>query len=42
LQERKTFGDGLTEADKDLEILSCDAFSEGGETEPNSKSVSVS
>ena len=28
LQERKTFGDGLTEADKDLEIASCDAFSE--------------
>ena len=42
LQERKTFGDGLTEADKDLEILSCDAFSETGETESNSKSVSVS
>ena len=42
LQERKTFGDGLTEADKDLEILSCDAFSEDGETESNSKSVSVS
>ncbi len=28
LQKRKTFGDGLTEADKDLEIASCDAFSE--------------
>jgi nifR3 family TIM-barrel protein len=27
LQKRKTFGDGLTEADKDLEIASCDAFS---------------
>lgn len=26
LQKRKTFGDGLTEADKDLEIASCDAF----------------
>jgi tRNA-dihydrouridine synthase B len=26
LQRRKTFGDGLTEADKDLEIVSCDAF----------------
>ncbi|HMS39976.1 MAG TPA: tRNA dihydrouridine synthase DusB [Pyrinomonadaceae bacterium] len=26
LQARKTFGDGLTEADKDLEITSCDAF----------------
>ncbi|MGI8469317.1 MAG: tRNA dihydrouridine synthase DusB [Pyrinomonadaceae bacterium] len=28
LTERQTFGDGLTEADKDLEIVSCDAFSE--------------
>ena len=28
LTERETFGDGLTEADKDLEIASCDAFSE--------------
>jgi len=28
LMTRKTFGDGLTEADKDLEIASCDAFSE--------------
>jgi len=28
LTERQTFGDGLTEADKDLEIDSCDAFSE--------------
>ncbi len=28
LSTRKTFGDGLTEADKDLEIASCDAFSE--------------
>jgi tRNA-dihydrouridine synthase B len=28
LTTRKTFGDGLTEADKDLEIASCDAFSE--------------
>lgn len=28
LTKRKTFGDGLTEADKDLEIMSCDAFSE--------------
>ncbi len=27
LTERETFGDGLTEADKDLEIASCDAFS---------------
>ncbi|MBS1793405.1 MAG: tRNA dihydrouridine synthase DusB [Acidobacteria bacterium] len=27
LAERQTFGDGLTEADKDLEILSCDALS---------------
>ncbi len=27
LQQRRTFGDGLTEADKDLEIASCDAFS---------------
>lgn len=27
LHDRKTFGDGLTEADKDLEISSCDAFS---------------
>lgn len=26
LQKRKTFGDGQVEADKDLEILSCDAF----------------
>ena len=26
LQARQTFGDGLTEADKDLEIVSCDAF----------------
>lgn len=26
LQQRQTFGDGLTEADKDLEIASCDAF----------------
>ncbi len=26
LTQRKTFGDGLTEADKDLEITSCDAF----------------
>jgi tRNA-dihydrouridine synthase B len=28
LEQRQTFGDGLTEADKDLEIASCDAFSE--------------
>ncbi len=28
LTDRKTFGDGLTEADRDLEIISCDAFSE--------------
>ncbi len=28
LAEKETFGDGLTEADKDLEIASCDAFSE--------------
>jgi tRNA-dihydrouridine synthase B len=28
LTENQTFGDGLTEADKDLEIASCDAFSE--------------
>lgn len=28
LTEKETFGDGLTEADKDLEINSCDAFSE--------------
>jgi nifR3 family TIM-barrel protein len=28
LQKRKTFGDGLTEADKDLEIASCEAFTE--------------
>jgi tRNA-dihydrouridine synthase B len=28
LTQRKTFGDGITEADKDLEINSCDAFSE--------------
>jgi nifR3 family TIM-barrel protein len=41
LQERQTFGDGLTEADKDLEILSCDAFSEDGETSANSKTVSI-
>lgn len=27
LTQRQTFGDGLTEADKDLEIDSCDAFS---------------
>ncbi len=27
LQQRQTFGDGMTEADKDLEIDSCDAFS---------------
>jgi nifR3 family TIM-barrel protein len=27
LSERNTFGDGLTEADKDLEIDSCEAFS---------------
>jgi nifR3 family TIM-barrel protein len=27
LQERQTFGDGLTEADKDLTIDSCEAFS---------------
>src|SRR5215210_1141717 len=27
LTERQTFGDGLTESDKDLEIDSCDAFS---------------
>jgi len=27
LTERQTFGDGLTETDKDLEIDSCDAFS---------------
>jgi nifR3 family TIM-barrel protein len=26
LTERKTFGDGLTESDKDLEIVSCEAF----------------
>ncbi len=26
LTQRKTFGDGITEADKDLEITSCDAF----------------
>jgi tRNA-dihydrouridine synthase B len=30
LTERETFGDGITEADKDLEIDSCDAFSEEG------------
>ncbi len=28
LTQRKTFGDGITEADKDLEIISCEAFSE--------------
>jgi len=28
LEKRQTFGDGLREADKDLEIMSCDAFSE--------------
>jgi tRNA-dihydrouridine synthase B len=28
LQQRQTFGDGVTEADKDLEIVSCDAFSD--------------
>jgi tRNA-dihydrouridine synthase B len=28
LSAEKTFGDGLTEADQDLEIASCDAFSE--------------
>lgn len=28
LENRQTFGDGLREADKDLEIMSCDAFSE--------------
>ena len=28
LTKRNTFGDGLTEAVKDLEIMSCDAFSE--------------
>ena len=27
LTTRQTFGDGMTEADKDLEIASCDAFS---------------
>jgi nifR3 family TIM-barrel protein len=32
LQERQTFGDGLTEADKDLEISSCEAFSEPEKT----------
>jgi nifR3 family TIM-barrel protein len=32
LLERKTFGDGLTEADKDLEIASCEAFSEAATT----------
>ena len=42
LKERQTFGDGLTEADKDLEIISCDAFSTETETVSNSKTVSVS
>jgi tRNA-dihydrouridine synthase B len=28
LTERETFGDGLTESDKDLEIASCDVFSD--------------
>ena len=28
LTARQTFGDGVTEADRDLEIVSCDAFSE--------------
>ena len=32
LCERQTFGDGLTEADKDLEIASCDVFSENEES----------
>ena len=41
LQERQTFGDGLTEADKDLEILSCDAFAEDGETSPSSKTAGI-
>lgn len=38
LTKRNTFGDGLTEADKDLEILSCDAFSE---EETNCESASA-
>lgn len=37
LQNRQTFGDGQVEADKDLEITSCDAFSE----EPSCEIASV-
>jgi tRNA-dihydrouridine synthase B len=32
LEKRQTFGDGLTEADKDLEIVSCDAFADENNT----------
>lgn len=32
LQNRQTFGDGQIEADKDLEITSCEAFSESTDT----------
>jgi nifR3 family TIM-barrel protein len=43
LQHGQIFGDGLTEADKDLEIGSCDAFSAEVETiDPTSKTASVS
>ena len=41
LEKRQTFGDGLTEADRDLEILSCDAFAEDGESASSSKTVSA-
>jgi nifR3 family TIM-barrel protein len=37
LSARQTFGDGLTEADKDLEIVSCEAFSTAGEPGAASK-----
>jgi hypothetical protein len=42
LRRRQTFGDGLTEADRDLEILSCDAFSEESERGSTSKTAAVS
>lgn len=32
LKSRNTFGDGVTEADRDLEISSCDAFAEDSST----------
>lgn len=38
LQNRQTFGDGQVEADKDLEITSCDAFSEA---EPSCETATV-